>query len=45
MNPNPFQVTEEFVQKYNVAGLEEKEFLHNKAEQLLCRTKVCLKTK
>jgi len=40
LKANPFQVSEDFVQKYNVANFEEKEVLHNKAEQLLCRSKV-----
>ena len=37
---NPFQVSEDFVQRYNIANFEEKAILHNKAEQLLFRSQV-----
>ncbi|XP_076813085.1 transmembrane protein 232-like isoform X2 [Clavelina lepadiformis] len=36
---NPLEVSEQFVQKFNVAGLKEKEILRDKAEKMLLRSK------
>lgn len=39
---NPLEVSEKFVQKFNLAGLKEKEVLHDKAMKMLERAKVIL---